>query len=393
MSSKPSNKNKANSGAKPPQAAISQDAAPVIGASFLQSGQTNTTSETAEVSPYELIAGASLGSPLPSDEEMDAAYNPPLSPTARDSVVVEGNLVDTHQMGAGFDLALEELDNLALDVPRIRKVVIRKIPKLRFRLGLEKQKGNPNLMPGVKHTFQVSTKGDTFITGLEDQPDKRRELEGRLKVDLGPKSKFWMDFVINLEDKEHGMALNFDDPIYGAHNELCYYALAGSDLVANGLQEYTSGEKAFAEWYIENKDAEAEALQKQIDVELKAGEWYKQFSEAKLMDIGKLCGAPVWGLTNRAAATEVYKWLKESYKNAERFCAIAEMKDSEFSVRVLVENAIKFNVFRKNGAHDWTFQNQVIGNNVDLIAKKLAQPAHQDLRLSITNMVNAKGRR
>lgn len=336
---------------------IKQSTEPVVGAEFIISA----------------AAKSNLGANV-DDDVQDSMYNPIASENP--SVALSDTIPD---------VVFERVE-----VPKIRKIAIKKIDRFNFKLGMERSKEKYKLMPGVGHSWAPSKKGGDFLTGLENFPEERSRLEKALRVDLSPTSAYYATLSFRMEDKEHGQIMNFDDAQLGPYYEVVYYAMLASDLVANGLHEFKNGTKPFAEWYIENKEAESEMAQAEMTAEIEATNTFPTLSYAKRMDIAKLIGLPVWGLSDKAASADLWKFIKVNSDNAKAFNQLASVKDTEFNVRVLVTTAIKYNVIRRNRANDYTFGSEVLGPTEDHIVSRLSVATNATLRIAIERQVKAK---
>jgi len=275
-------------------------------------------------------------------------------------------------------------------VPQVRKVALKKISRFNFRLGMEKTPEKYNLVPGTGHGWMCDKRGDQFITGLDKRPEDKLRLERALRVDLGNTSPFWSTLTFSMEDKDHGQIMNFDDVQMGALYEVIYFAMLESSMIANGLQEYSSGKKPFAEWYIENKEAEAEAKEVNMTHDIEATEKFTALSFSRRTGIAKMLGLKAWGVSDKVAGQELWDFIRKDTNNANEFLKLARMRDDEFSVSVLIKDAIKLSVLRRNKANDLTYANETLGPTEDHVVSKLIQPNNANLRLAIERMVEAK---
>lgn len=274
---------------------------------------------------------------------------------------------------------------------KIRKIAIKKIPRFNFRLGMEKvQNEKLMLIPGVGHTWAPGKKGDEFITGLDDIPEVRARLEKELRVKLDNKSSYWATLTFRMEDKEHGQIINFDDTRLGAYYETVYYAMLVDPIIANGLQEYKSGKKPAAEWYIENKEAEAELRQEDMNKEEEAFNTFSDLGHTKRKEIAENLGLNVWGAAPKVASMELWDYIKSNTENAKEFLKQAALDPTTFSVTHLVKTAIKFNVLRRNKFQEIMFANESIGATEEQVINKLKLATNAQLRNAISTQVTAK---
>ena len=358
------------------------------------------------VDPLSIISKAALPADI-SDEEQDRIYNP----IEKDPGVIEkSSIIRTDEdlmpgvTGTAFKMKLnkpgvsgiEELNEIAAKaVPHIRKVAIKKIARFNFKLGMERlTKEKMNLIPGTSHTWQCDKKGTDFITGFDSHPEDRKRLERLMRVDLGPQSAYWSTLVFRLEDKEHGMILNFDDPTLGPYYETAYFGMLGSSLIANGYQEYKNGTKPAAEWYIEDKEAEAEAKQADMTHDIEAMTLFSNLSFAKRRTVAKLigpdAGLSAWGGSDKVVSTDLWDYIKKTPASAKAFLDIARKNDIELEVRVIAEDAIKLNVVRKNKAQEYFYADVTFGPSKDHIVAKIILPQYSNIRQAITNQIKIK---
>jgi len=357
------------------------------------------------VDPLSIISKAALPDDI-SDEEQDRIYNP----IEKDPGVIDkASVIRTDEdlmpgvSGTAFKLKLkpgssgiEELNEIAAKaIPHIRKVAIKKIARFNFKLGMERlTKEKLNLIPGTSHTWQCDKKGTDFITGFDTHPEDRKRLERLMRADLGPQSAFWSTLVFRLEDKEHGMILNFDDPTLGPYYEVAYFGMLGSSLIANGYQEYKNGTKPAAEWYIEDKEAEAEAKQADMTHDIEAMELFAKLSFAKRRTVAKLigpdAGLSAWGGSDKVVSTDLWEYIKKTSTNSKTFLDMARKNDIELEVRVIAADAIKLNVVRKNKAAEYFYADVTFGPTVDHIVQRIILPQYSNIRQAITNQIKIK---
>lgn len=359
------------------------------------------------VDPISIISRAAIKAPeVEEDDVHDRQYNDVVDEKLGDGpglVMAPDNVLPGVTTKTGESIprmtnrtVLEELDEIAVAaVPHIRKVVIKKINRFKFRLGLERITNDKmNLLPGTAHTWQCDKRGTDFITGLEGRPEDRKRLEKALRVDLGPQSPYWASLTFRMEDKEHGMIMNFDDPAMGAYYEVVYFGMLGSSIVASSLQEYSSGKKPTAEWYIEDREAEAEAKAAAVTSDIEAMRAYDSMSFDRRRGICKLIGPDVgngaWGGSDKVVGTELWDYIKKSSKNAAIFLDYAKRNDVELNTRILVSDAIKLNVIRKNKAREYQYGDVIFGPSDDNIISRLVLPQFSPVRQAIQSQVTAK---
>jgi hypothetical protein len=337
--------------------------------------------------PLSIINSASARGMINEPEDIIENFNVIQDPNLKENPEKE-NLEDDFQHQPSDDIPGDIA--FVLDIPKIRKVSIKKIPRFNNRLGLEKTAEKFQLMPGVRHNWCPAKKGNEFITGLEDLPEERKRLEKALRVDLSNTSPYYATLSFSIEDKEHGQILNFDDKIMGPYYEVVYYAMMASDLIANGIQEYSNGNKPFAEWYIENKEAETEAKQRDMTYDLEAQDFFKSISHARRASIAQMLELPVWGFKDETAGVELWDWVKKSSINAKKLLSFKDMSDTEFEVTHLVRSALKFNVIRRNKLKELMFANEPLGATEEQAIHRLKQATNSTLRMAVKRQLEAK---
>jgi hypothetical protein len=275
-------------------------------------------------------------------------------------------------------------------------VTLRKITKFTKRLGLEQTAENFQLVPGTAQTFVPFMNGENYITGLEDKPELRKKLEKALNTDLGPRSPFYEELRFRMEDREHGQQIVIEEGFSGARMEVIYHAMIASPIIANGLQEYADGTKPMADWYIENREAEAESDQKDIDLELSAIEMFKNMSDTRRSQLSKILGLKVWGLSPDLTKSMLWKYIKTPDKSnhgvsaMKKFLKEAEKNDTEIVVKALAQDAIQYNIIRKNGAGDFVYGDENLGSTLEGIEQRIMSPRNIQLRSGIEEKVNLK---
>lgn len=276
-------------------------------------------------------------------------------------------------------------------------LILKKIPKGTFRLGLEKQEDNPQLMPGAVHKFEPFMQGNNYLTALANKPKDRERLENILMVNLSPSSDFYATITYVMNDRPHGQFMSLDDTVNGAYEEVVYNCMIASPLVANGMHEYTSGKKPMAEWYIENKEAEAIIESNKVDTELKMFETLAIMPDSRRVEIAKIMRLPdAHTGSPTLVKTELYKILKKGNKlmTAEtavnKFLTISAWDAPKIAVAALVEDADNLNVIRQSKTKDWMYVDEVLGASKEEVVEYLMTPRASMIRDSITNKVNIK---
>jgi hypothetical protein len=276
-------------------------------------------------------------------------------------------------------------------------LILKKIPKGSFRLGLEKQEDQPLLMPGAVHKFEPYMQGNNYLTTLANKPKDRERLEKILMVDLSPTSEYYATITYVMNDRPHGQFMSLDDTVNGAYEEVVYTCMIASPLVANGLHEYTSGKKPMAEWYIENKEAEAIIESNKVDTELKMFETLAIMPDSRRVEIAKIMRLPdAHTGSPTLIKTELFKVLKKGNKlmtadtAVNRFLTISAWEPQRIVVAAMVEDAENLNVIRLSRTKDWMYVDEVLGASKEEVVEFLMTPRASMIRDSIMNKVNIK---
>jgi hypothetical protein len=259
-------------------------------------------------------------------------------------------------------------------------------------------------MPGTKYSWAPFKKGNTYRTGLNRvevgaTEDERREVVAGLEEELGRKldASFYNDLNVSLDrNKKAGERLN----LAKAFDFVVFLAMLESPQVANGLHEKRDGTKPQAEWYVENKEAEAEkeALERTQKITVLSA--FGQLSNHKKRKIAILAGVNVLGLSDMVVEGELWKWIdkapspKEEQRRIGLFIFWVKSGDTYIDIAAMVEEAILFNVIRLDSAKDYRYGDNLLGATKEEITERLTAPRNSELRMGIKSRVeNAKNMR
>lgn len=276
-------------------------------------------------------------------------------------------------------------------------LILRKIPKGSFRLGLERQEEPMQLMPGAVHKFEPYRSGNVTLTALNDDPKERKRLESILNVDLGPESSYYFDITYPMTDRPHGHFMTLDDTPQGAYEAVVYYCMIASPLVSNGIHEYQNGKKPMAEWYVENKEAEAAAESIKVDTDLKMFEMLAIMPDSRRVEIAKIMNIPDCHTGSPTLIkTSLFKTLKTGTKlitaedASKRFMIIASWDDLKIGTAALIEDAIEANLIRQNRNKDYHYNDEVLGLTKEEVLATLMTPRYSQTKVSIMDRINHK---
>lgn len=297
------------------------------------------------------------------------------------------------------DVTGPALDEPISDIPR-KIVILRKIERSSFRLGLEKAEDRPLLVPGTGHTFTPYMRGRRYLNSW-DKPEfagLRPIIEQGLGISLADDSSYYQDLTFKMLDRKDGHFISLDGTPGGMKNIIIYSCMMASPIIANGLQEYTSGAKPFAEWYVENREAEAEAKEKQIDLEIRANAEFVNLSDSRRIKIAKILNLKVWGLSPSVVKTTLWEFIKKGDPKTQTTPALAlklfmdalGYGDTKIEVFALVKDAIEFNILRQDKSREYFYGDTALGMTAEEITARLMNAKYNNIRLSIEQRVNVK---
>lgn len=278
-------------------------------------------------------------------------------------------------------------------------VTVKFITRGNFRLGLENTPEKFRSIPGTTQRWAPRRVGNLYRTGLDRPemgatPEERQAKLKALEMELGRTldSEFYNELSIKLDpNKLSGNKLYLSK----AFDFVVFLAMMDDNKVANGYEEYANGTKPEAEWYIENKEAEAEKLASSRSQQIKATNTFGTLSDAKKQKIAIMAGLPVLGLSPLAVENTLWEWLtipenKKAAIHIKLFLDWVAMGDQYINISALVKNAIAFNVIRKQASGDYFYGDTLVGTTEAEIVGKLSRVTGADLRLGIESKLQAK---
>ena len=282
--------------------------------------------------------------------------------------------------------------------PNAGKVIktIHKLERMKNRLGLQNVKDKdgfvPQMMPGSTYMWEPSVKnGGVYLTGLEDKPEIRKRLEEVMGVSLAPTAPFYGNLRYRLEDKPQGNIMNLSDANYGAYNEAIYYAMTVSPLICNGREQYRDGTKPFAEWFIEDTEADAETNQKLYDIEQQVYGAFRDMTEDRKRNIARILELKgVYGVSPKVISSKLWAYIKLDPKNLVSFMRVMEMQPDEFGAHLVWAEAIKYAVIKMDMQRNYTFRGTVLGATKDQVISLLQDFSKQNIHISIKDDLRIK---
>lgn len=277
-----------------------------------------------------------------------------------------------------------------------RIVRLKRIPPFKFRLNLEKQPENYMMFPGSRYRWEPQRIGQEYVTGLENLPEVREKLERHLRVSLAPDSDFYANLSFNLEDRPKGQIMNLEDPNVGYFYQVLLYAMVSSPLIASSYEDYHTGKKPKAEWYLENKEREMLAEAEFIEKEQSAFELFSELSLTRRQMYATILGLEVIGLSPKAAGTALWNFLKKGEGNLkssqaiEMFLRLNKQNDDYLVTANIVARALKSGVMRRNSNRELEFRRQPVGQSEDAAISMLMNPTNRMMLLEIQKETDTK---
>lgn len=239
---------------------------------------------------------------------------------------------------------------------------------------------NTNPWSGVKqykncNTYIASyfTRTGNRYTGLTKEDEDR--LGEILRLDLSPRSAFWITFHIKMGAKD--LILDTSD----TYDELRYIFLKSHRRVANGLAD----RKATANYVIVNEEIEAKEINKISQLKRKA---FREFDKMSVGDMRKCLR--VLGHSAEDINAEIVEKRLNDYVESDPISFMDKWvnnknKETEF----LIQEAVSKNVIRKN-KNIYKYGTDIIGHNLEAAVDYIDDPANQDLKFAITQETKVK---
>jgi hypothetical protein len=279
-------------------------------------------------------------------------------------------------------------------------VVLKAVPKGTFRLGLASQKEKFMSFPGTTFRYAPKLVGNSYRTGLNHPImgatiEEKRERLAWLEYQLGRKldATYYADMSILLDrNSQTGEKLHLEK----ARDFVIFLTMLESEQIANGLHESKNGTKPYAEFYIENREAEAEHKASQREVQIQVLQKFNELSDVKKRYLATMAGQSVNGLSPLATGNALWDWMESEEEpkmkpiRQQQFLTWIGLGDTYITVSALVKNAILFNIIRKNGAGDYFYGDTLLGQTEEEAIKRLSTNTASDIRLGIQSKVNQK---
>lgn len=252
----------------------------------------------------------------------------------------------------------------------IKQIVIRPVVRNKFS----------GVSSYVKTTTKIGTElnGDTglYKTGLSPKEASDFEVALNLpKGTLGPKSSWWGDLVIRLNNDKPTF-ISFSGPM----DEITYRVLLQSSKVANS--EIEIGRFPNVGFYIDDPEMKAAAESQIIDYELDAIEEFQQATLETKRSMLRIFGKKgLDDMSETMIKSELYKKMKSNPKQFIEF-----IKDPNMKIRSLLEEAIEKRVITKKGPYFYNGED-MIGGSTDEVIAYLSDIKNQTVKLAIETKV------
>lgn len=230
--------------------------------------------------------------------------------------------------------------------------------------------------PKCKDTIVARQGRGGFQTGLSKEAREILEKDLFLEKDtLSPYSKYWIEYAIQVFDKELTLDLN------NAKDVLDYHICLKSPRVANSVNELDNWPKA--EYVIYDAEEDAKKENASVKERRRAFGRFSKMSSSEMVDVLKLAGKRARNMSITMVENEIDKMIQE---NPEEFNRILDLPG--FKTRVLIEDLISINAIRKNGAH-YLVGDEPIGHDIESTVLYLEDPKNQSMLISLKNQLDA----
>lgn len=278
--------------------------------------------------------------------------------------------------------------------------------------------------PGTKRYLMPKMEADgRYRTGLDEkalylknlsEEDRAAEIEfiketlKKLKdsypdTDFGPRSKVWNAFsdspikVSHITFGNETFILNVDDSL---EDLLTYCWVRVHPGVARSMESFQRGECPDCQYYMANEEAENRAIfakKKQIN---KAIATFESLTPTKKKQIARLMGLPI---TDDSTDEAVYNMMDNTLKKAEIdageyknlpalsiFNELVIMKDERLKIKDLIDQAIRYNVYRKGAGDDIKEGNEVIASGKEALVDRLLKDENQQELIALETKLKQK---
>lgn len=259
------------------------------------------------------------------------------------------------------------------------------------------------LDPNAKYIKDLAKKSPEAAELEKERVSK--ELERILSMidpntDLGPRSPFYAnmnklrndgEFVCEAAKLKEGVNIfNLDNPM----EAIIYAYVRVLPEVAPSYAAWKEGRcSPSVSFYVDDEDFEAEVNHRDNLKKAEALSTAVSFSPEKQRKIARLLGRPVT-LDSKPGVVfnELFKFINDTntrVNNVNLFNAVANLSDSDITIKYLVEEAITHNIYRINSQRVYEGEVEVAKNKEALISF-LRDPEHSEDLLALEEKLNYK---
>lgn len=235
-----------------------------------------------------------------------------------------------------------------------------------------------NRFPKCKDSFAPTQRNGAFNLGISE--DKRRELESILDLsegELGPFSKYWIDFVVHIHDRE--LILDLDNPM----DYLQYMVLMQSPRVAESDKDEDRTKKPKAEYAIYNEAEKAKRENSIVALKKKAWKIFNSASNKEMRDLLKLLGVQAHNANREIVENKLAEFVENEPEKV-----IAVKEQDNFKMKVFLSDCIRVKALRKN-AGSYFFGDIHIGKDEEMAILFLDDPENQEILLALKQKLQA----
>lgn len=214
-------------------------------------------------------------------------------------------------------------------------------------------------------------------TGLD--PDDEKKLGEALGENLAKNSNFWVEYRIQMSDKERVFDLS------NPEHELAYKFLLAHKRVANSLDELT--EWPYADYVIYDEAKAAKRENVAFKMERKAAKLFDDLSPSEMRDVLKLypSNLNITDSTNQEIVeSTLYRNMKE---DPAKFIGMVEDPKRDTKTFIKELNAKKILTKKRTAYY---YGEDIIGHDLDAAAEFIDHPERSSLKAALKQALNSK---
>lgn len=236
--------------------------------------------------------------------------------------------------------------------------------------------------------------------------ERRERLERATGLDLSSRSSFWNYSLYTSRDLAHIQPVRLHEGentfnFANALEEINFYFLRYCDDIAVSYESYVRGDKGpGVRFYVHDEDVESKRIfdrKKRIN---EASAVNESLSPDKRKKIAILMDIPI---ADNTLETTVYNLIDDKIKESEYksgkfrgssplnlFLSLTELEAKELNTRFLVEEALKYNVYRVRAGGGIYEGERKVSDNKDEMLKFLMDDNHQEDRIALEKTLKNK---